>query len=75
MFVYRDYYYLKNKEIQRTPSESEEKFNMRKMLLEQRKQETENLAEIIVEKHRHGPTGKVELYFNARFGQFTDLEK
>lgn len=75
MFVYRDYYYLKNKEIQRTATETEEKFNMRKMLLEQRKQETENLAEIIIEKHRHGPTGKIEVYFNGKFGQFTDLEK
>ena len=75
MFVYRDYYYLKNKEIQRNVSESDEKFNTRKMLLEQRKLETENLAEVIVEKHRHGPTGKVELYFNGKFGQFTDLEK
>ena len=75
MFVYRDYYYLKNKEIQRTATETDEKFALRKANLEQRKQETENLAEVIVEKHRHGPTGKIDLYFNGRFGQFTDLDK
>ena len=75
MFVYRDYYYLKNKEIQKGVNETDEKFSLRKATLEQRKQETENLAEIIVEKHRHGPTGTIPLYFNGRFGQFTDLEQ
>ena len=75
MFVYRDYYYLKNKEIVKGDKESDTQYQTRKQNLEQRKQETENLAEVIIEKHRHGPTGKAELYFNARFGQFTDLEK
>ena len=74
MFVYRDYYYLKNKEIQRTATETDEKFNARKLALEQKKLDSENLAEVIVDKHRHGPTGTIPLYFNAHFGQFTDLE-
>ena len=38
-------------------------------------EETEkpNVAEIIVAKHRNGPTGKVELYFKRELTQFTDL--
>lgn len=34
-----------------------------------------NIAEILVEKHRNGPTGKVELYFNPEKVSFTTIEK
>ena len=39
------------------------------------KEETErkNIAEIIVSKHRHGPTGSVDLYFNKEFTHFDEL--
>ena len=75
MFIYRDYYYLKSKEIVKGDKESDAQFQLRKDNLEQRRQAAENLAEIIVEKHRHGPTGKVEVYCNLKYGQITDLEK
>ena len=41
------------------------------------KEESEktNLAEIWIEKHRNGPTGKVELYFDGKTTTFLDLEK
>jgi replicative DNA helicase len=32
-----------------------------------------NRAEILVEKHRHGPTNKVELFFDERFTRFSNL--
>lgn len=32
-----------------------------------------NIAEIMVAKHRHGPTGAVDLYFNKEFTHFDDL--
>lgn len=35
--------------------------------------ERKNIAEIIVAKHRHGPTGSVDLYFNKEFTHFDDL--
>jgi replicative DNA helicase len=35
--------------------------------------EMPNVAEVIVEKHRNGPTGKVELFFKKELTQFTDL--
>ncbi len=37
--------------------------------------ERSHIAEIIVSKHRHGPTGSVDLYFDERFTQFTALTK
>lgn len=33
----------------------------------------QNIAEIIVAKHRHGPVGTVELYFNERLAHFQNL--
>ncbi len=37
--------------------------------------ERTNLAEILIEKHRNGPTGKVDLYFDERTGSFLPIEK
>ncbi|MDO8548388.1 MAG: replicative DNA helicase [bacterium] len=34
-----------------------------------------NIAEILIEKHRNGPTGKVELYFDEKKTTFLALEK
>ncbi len=33
------------------------------------------IAEILVEKHRNGPTGKVDLYFDAKRTSFTTIDK
>jgi replicative DNA helicase len=34
-----------------------------------------NIAEILIEKHRNGPTGKVELYFDDRKTSFLSVDK
>ncbi len=34
-----------------------------------------NIAEILIEKHRNGPTGKVDLYFDEKRVSFTTLDK
>lgn len=34
-----------------------------------------NIAEILIEKHRNGPVGKVELYFDEKTTTFLDIEK
>lgn len=34
-----------------------------------------NIAEILIQKHRNGPTGKVELYFDENKVSFKNLEK
>lgn len=35
----------------------------------------QNIAEILVEKHRNGPIGKIELYFNPQKVSFSSIEK
>ena len=37
--------------------------------------EKPNIAEILIEKHRNGPTGKIELYFDAQKVTFLSIEK
>ena len=41
------------------------------------KEESEktNIAEILIEKHRNGPTGKIDLYFDEKTTTFLNLEK
>ncbi len=41
------------------------------------KEESEktNIAEILIEKHRNGPTGKIELFFDEKTTTFLNLEK
>ncbi|MBU1179268.1 replicative DNA helicase [Patescibacteria group bacterium] len=35
----------------------------------------QNIAEIFIEKHRNGPTGKIDLYFNPQKTSFVNIEK
>lgn len=37
--------------------------------------EKQNVAEILIEKHRNGPTGKVELYFDDKKSTFLSIDK
>lgn len=34
-----------------------------------------NIAEVLIKKHRNGPTGECDLYFHAEQQKFTDLKK
>jgi replicative DNA helicase len=65
MFVYREEYYLQSREPEAGTSEYDDW--MKKL------ERVHNRAEIMVEKHRHGPTNKVELFFDARFTRFSNL--
>ncbi|MEK9744599.1 MAG: replicative DNA helicase [Candidatus Puniceispirillum sp.] len=73
MFVYREEYYLNKREPERKIEESEDTFNLRHNEWYLRMQNSENKAEIIVAKQRHGPTGAVQVHFEKRFTHFTDL--
>jgi replicative DNA helicase len=65
LFVFREEYYLKNKE----PREgSEEWFKWEADL-----RACENKAELIIGKQRHGPTGTVKLLFTAQYTRFANL--
>jgi len=37
--------------------------------------EKKNIGEIIIAKHRNGPTGKVELAFKKEYTKFLNLER
>jgi replicative DNA helicase len=37
--------------------------------------EKPNIVEVLIEKHRNGPTGRVKLFFNEKYASFQDLDK
>ena len=66
MFVYREAYYLERKEPRPATVEYAE--------WQAKMGEVANMAEIIVGKQRHGPTGNVFLEFEAMFTKFKDIQ-
>ena len=73
MFVYREEYYLNKREPERKMEESEDAFNLRHDDWLRKMQNSQNKAEVIVAKQRHGPTGSVQVHFEKRFTHFTDM--
>ena len=67
MFVYREAYYLERKEPRPATVEYAE--------WQAKMSEVSNVAEIIVGKQRHGPTGNIFLEFEAMFTKFKDIQK
>ncbi len=66
MFVYREGYYLERKEPRPATVEHAE--------WQAKMNDVSNLAEIIIGKQRHGPTGNVMLEFEAMFTKFKDRQ-
>jgi replicative DNA helicase len=65
LFVYREEYYLKNKQ----PREGTPEF----MTWQSEMERAHGKAEVIIGKQRHGPTGTVELAFEGEYTRFSDL--
>lgn len=65
MFVYREEYYLKNRE----PKPGTEEY----FKWEADMNESRGKAEVIIAKQRHGPTGTVPMGFQGEFTRFFDL--
>ena len=66
MFVYRESYYLERKEPTLGSMEHAE--------WQQKMDEISHLAEIMIGKQRHGPTGNVKVEFEAMYTKFKDLD-
>ena len=66
MFVYRASYYLERKEPQAATVEHAE--------WQAKMSEIAHLAQIIIAKQRHGPTGNIDLEFEAMFTKFKDKD-
>ena len=66
MFVYREAYYLERKEPRPATVEHAE--------WQAKMNEVSNLAEIVIGKQRHGPTGNIMLEFEAMFTKFKDTQ-
>jgi replicative DNA helicase len=67
MFVYREEYYLKNKEPR--PGTEEHIAWMAQM------ETAHGRAEVIIGKQRHGPTGTIELQFDAEVTRFSTIAR
>lgn len=65
LFIYRESYYLERAE----PREgTEEHFAWARQM-----DEVRNVSEVIIGKQRHGPIGKVKLFFDSKFTRFGNL--
>ena len=65
LFVFREEYYLKNKE----PKEGSPEH----LKWQEEMEQVHGKAEVIIGKQRHGPTGTVQLSFEAQFTRFGNL--
>ncbi|MFT8719056.1 replicative DNA helicase [Acetobacter sp.] len=74
MFVYRDEYYLQQREPKETAYDSMEKYQAALEEWGRKMELVHNKAELILEKQRHGPTGTVQLYFEGQYTRFADLD-
>ncbi len=66
MFVYREAYYLERQEPRPATVEHAE--------WQAKMNEVSHLAELIISKQRHGPTGNITLEFEEMFTKFKDLQ-
>lgn len=66
MFIFREQYYLARKEPEEGTADHAE--------WQEKMAKVHNKAEIIIAKQRHGPTGKIDLYFNDLLTKFDNLD-
>ncbi len=77
MFIYRDEYYLQQREPKSASFEGKDKDAKYAQALEDWKTEmgrAYNKAELILAKQRHGPTGKIDLFFEGKYTKFADFD-
>ncbi len=74
-FIYRDEYYLKQREPKQMAFDSDDKFHAQHEKWQRDMEAVHNKAELIIAKQRHGPTGKIDLFFEAEFTRYADLDQ
>jgi replicative DNA helicase len=74
MFVYRDEYYLQQRAPKRISFDTDDKFHAALEKWQRDMEQVHNRAELLIEKQRHGPTGKIDLFFESEFTRFGDLD-
>jgi replicative DNA helicase len=67
LFIYREEYYLARKEPRPNTPEH--------LAWQEEMDKVTNIAEVIIGKQRHGPTGGVQLHFNAMLTKFDNLAR
>ena len=75
MFIYRDEYYLEQRMPKVAAFENEQKFQSAMDEWQQQMGRVHNQADLIIAKQRHGPTGTIQLFFEAEFTRFADLDR
>jgi replicative DNA helicase len=73
-FLYREHYYLSKGVPQRRERENEEAFAARLDGWRERLSSSAGVAELILDKHRQGPTGVIQLRWEERLTWFFDRE-
>jgi replicative DNA helicase len=74
MFIYRDEYYLQQKEPKIVAFDNDAKYQDAMEKWKSDMSSAYNKAELILAKQRHGPTGNVDLFFEGEFTRFADLD-
>jgi replicative DNA helicase len=74
MFIYRDEYYLQQRAPKQMNFDSDDKFHAAVEKWQRDMERVHNRAELLIEKQRHGPTGKIDLFFEGEFTRFADLD-
>ena len=75
MFVYRDEYYLSQRMPKQMAFDNEQKFQDQLEKYQRDLESVHNMAELIIAKQRHGPTGTIPLFFESEFTRFADLDQ
>jgi replicative DNA helicase len=74
MFIYRDEYYEQNREPKQVGFENEQKHHNAVEDWKKKMEKIHNKAELLIEKNRHGATGKIDLYFEGEYTRFADID-
>jgi replicative DNA helicase len=75
MFIYRDEYYLEQREPKSATFDNEDKHQAALAEFTRQMHKVHNLADLIIAKQRHGPTGTIQLVFEAEFTRFADFDR